>query len=398
VRDQLLTADLVVQVLGARKLMTWGDRETLRDWLLDRGIKTVVFAVNFMNLLEIEEQKEVSNRMRFVAESFRSQLPNNISNLYRVDALPALRARLKGDMSALQVTGLGMFESALQSIVAVEKEKTASRLPRVLAIATQVRDALRAKVEALATGLRAAEDKRNAKIQIQQRAEKLIKQGFEGSVSDFQGWLYLPKLLECFQSELAAALQQGQFSTWESGRFRQEIIAQQQAIVSWVNKACEFFNREGPGELMISFPGAPEVLLPPPPKTSKSSSSGAAPVAIATGLGWVLGGPVGAAVAAGATYLLNQTGEAETPAPSASYLSQVQEAYAKAAENYLTRFSTDAFSALREYEEKAGKVISFQVSEEPVEIISQRHQLQLVRNLVDNLTQELESVRASLAE
>lgn len=398
VRDQLLTADLVVQVLDARKLMTLGERENLRDWLLDRGIKTVVFAVNFMNLLESEEQKEVSNRMRFVAESFRSELPNNISNLYRVDALPALRARLKGDMSALQVTGFGMFESALQSIVAVEKEKTASRLPRAIASGTQVRDALRAKVDAIATGLRAAEDKRNAKIQIQQRAEKLIKQGFEGSVSDFQSWLYLPKLLDGYKSELAAALQQGQFSTWENGRFRQEIIAQQQAIVSWVNKACEFFNRERPPELMIPFPGAPEVLLPPPPAASKSSSSGAAPVAIATGLGWVLGGPVGAAVAAGAAYLLNQTEEQETPAPPASYLSQVQEAYAKAAENYLTRFSTDAFSALREYEEKAGKVISFNVSEEPVEILNQRHQLEFVRNLVDNLTQELESVRASLAE
>ena len=165
-----------------------------------------------------------------------------------------------------------------------------------------------------------------------------------------------------------------------------------------MNKACEFFNREHPGDLIIPFPSAPEVLLPPPPAASKSSSSDVRPVAIATGLGWVLGGPVGAAVAAGAAYLLNQTAEPETPAPSASYLSQVQEAYAKAAENYLTRFSTDAFSALREYEETAGKLISFNVSEEPVEIVSQRHQLELVRNLVDNLTQELQSVRASLAE
>ncbi len=106
VRDKLLTANLIVQVLDARKLMSLNERENLRDWLLDRGINTVVFVVNFMNLLELEDQKEVSQRMRFVAESFRFELPNNLSNLYRVDALPALRSRLKGDTSAAQTTGL----------------------------------------------------------------------------------------------------------------------------------------------------------------------------------------------------------------------------------------------------------------------------------------------------
>ncbi|WP_353737156.1 dynamin family protein [Moorena sp. SIO3B2] len=62
VRDQLLTADLVVQVLDGRQLMTLGERENLRDWLIDRGIKTVVFVVNFLNLLEPDQQKEVQTR------------------------------------------------------------------------------------------------------------------------------------------------------------------------------------------------------------------------------------------------------------------------------------------------------------------------------------------------
>jgi Dynamin family. len=51
VRDKLLTADLVVQVLDARKLMTLGERENLRDWLSDRHINTVIFVANFINLL-----------------------------------------------------------------------------------------------------------------------------------------------------------------------------------------------------------------------------------------------------------------------------------------------------------------------------------------------------------
>jgi ribosome biogenesis GTPase A len=75
VRQQLLSTDLVIQLLDARKLMTLGERENLRDWLLERGIKTVIFVANFINLLDPEDQKQVQNRLRFVAESFRSELP-----------------------------------------------------------------------------------------------------------------------------------------------------------------------------------------------------------------------------------------------------------------------------------------------------------------------------------
>ena len=116
VRERLLAADLVVHVLDVRKLMTLGEREHLRDWLENRGINTVVFVANFTNMLEPDEQREVQHRLRFVAESFRSALPAGISNLYRVDALPALRARLKGDDATLHTSGLSEFVSALQSI------------------------------------------------------------------------------------------------------------------------------------------------------------------------------------------------------------------------------------------------------------------------------------------
>jgi len=402
VRDQLLTADLVVQVLDARKLMTLGERENLRDWLLDRGIKTVVFVANFLNLLEPEDQKQVYNRLLFVAESFRSELPNNVSNLYRVDALPALRARLKGDTSAAQSTGLAMFESALQTIVAVQQEKLVIRFPRVEAIASQVKSALQAKVQAITTELEAAENKRNAKIEIKQKAQKLIQKGFSASVSDFQSWLYLPKLLNLYQSEVASALQQGTFSTWERGVFKDAIAQQQQAVVKWVHQACEFFDCSQPADLWISFPEQPQVLLPEQPKqaTRSKQSSDVAPIAITSGLGWILGGPVGAAVVGGATYLLNQLTQdtdSEQPESSASYLEQVQEAYAKAAQDYLTRFSTQAFSTLRHYEEAAEKIINSQVTEEPLKITTQHHQLQLLQTLLDNLNQELESVSTRLA-
>ncbi|MEG4582270.1 dynamin family protein [Microcoleus sp. MON1_C5] len=396
VRDKLLTADLVVQVLDARKLMTLGERENLRDWLSDRNINTVVFVANFLNLLEPDEQKQVYNRLLFVAESFRSNLPNNISNIYRVDALPALRARLKGDVAAAQTTGIATFESALQSIVAAQQEQLAVKLPRIEAIATKICQSLRAKAETVAAEIAAAQKKHQDKIEIKQKAEKLISKGFLASVSDFESWLYQPTLLQRYQSEMALSLQEGSFDAWKL-KFQREALHQQQTIAEWVNKACEFFEKEQPIALLISFPPSPQVTLPepPPPPAQKSSDSEVAPVAIATGLGWLLGGPVGAAVVGGASYILNKrTGYEKPPESSEAYLNQVTEICSEAAKNYLARFSTDTFSMLQHYKEIAGKVICFQDSKEPLQTNIQQYQIQLINNLLENIDSCLQMTKS----
>jgi hypothetical protein len=395
VRDKLLTADLVVQVLDARKLMTLGEREHLRDWLSDRQINTVVFVANFLNLLEPEDQKQVYNRLLFVAESFRSNLPNNISNIYRVDALPALRARLKGDVAAAQTTGIAMFESALQSIVASQQEQLAVKLPRIETIATKICQSLQAKSETVAAEITAAQQKQKDRIEIKQKAEKLISQGFQASVSDFEIWLYQPTLLRRYQSEMALSLQQGSFDAWKT-RFEEDVLNQRETIAEWVNKACEFFDREQPIALLISFPPSPQIALPEPPTaaTKKSIEGEVTPVAIATGLGWLLGGPMGAAVVGGASYILKKrTGYEKPPESSEAYLNQVTEICNEAAKNYLIGFSIDTFLMLQHYKEIAAKVICFQDSKEPLNMNVQQYQLQLVNNLVENLAAELDRIK-----
>ncbi|MEG3986253.1 dynamin family protein [Microcoleus sp. S28C3] len=396
VRDKLLTADLVVQVLDARKLMTLGERENLRDWLSDRNINTVLFVANFLNLLEPDDQKQVYNRLLFVAESFRSNLPNNISNIYRVDALPALRARLKGDVAAAQTTGIATFESALQSIVAAQQEQLAVKLPRIEAIATKICQSLRAKSETVTAEIAAFQQKHKHRIEIKQKAEKLISKGFHASVSEFEIWLYQPTLLQRYQSEMALSLQEGSFDAWKL-KFQREVLHQQQTIAEWVNKACEFFEKEQPIALLISFPPSPQVSLPepPPPPTQKSIEGEVTPVAIATGLGWLLGGPVGAAVVGGASYILNKRTVYEKPPESSeAYLNQVTEICSEAAKNYLARFSTDTFSMLQHYKEIAGKVICFQDSKELLKTNIQEYQIQLINNLLENIESCLQMTKS----
>ncbi|MBD2068042.1 dynamin family protein [Leptolyngbya sp. FACHB-671] len=413
VRDQLLTADLVVQVLDGRKLMTLGERENLRDWLLDRGIETVVFVVNFLNLMEPDDQQQVSRRMRFVAESFRSKLPAGISNLYRVDALPALRARLKGDMTAAQTAGLPAFETALQAIAQFHQEQPLqTRLPRLLAIAPQVQQALHQQIESITAEISAKMHSTSAtvdqKTQIKQKAQKLIKQGFSSSLSAVQDWLALPNLLNQYQFGATTALQQFEFKDWESAVLKPDWVAKKKSVVEWVYKACDFFDRPRPADLWFAFPEEPEVILPDSPQSDANAprqKGDVAPVAIATGLGWVLGGPIGAAVFGGASYLINQTNQTDANQPQPvrpsdsveDYITQINQLYGNAAKDYLSRFSSLALTALQQYEIAANAAIEMAIAPEsaPVPDLShQRHQLSLLQSRLDNLNQALNLVRS----
>lgn len=389
VKDKLLGADLIIHVLDARKLMTLEERENLRDWLENRGITRVAFVVNFLNLLTTESQKKVQNRLCFIAESFRSNLPTGISNLYCVDALPALRARLKGDTAAAQTTGLAGFESALQNLVNSQQKKQ-FKLSRVLNIADQILQVVTAKQQALTIVIKTEQDKQAKQIAIKQKAAKLIGQSFTRSVSDFQGWLYLPKLLSNYQAQCAISLQQGKFVEWQQGEFSQTVLNYQQAINQWVEKGCEFFQHDGYEPLLISFPDLPTVKMPESiPDTSKSKD------AISPELNSLLKGQVGSIILGGASYVLNKVApksesEKSTQSPPPKIASQV---YADSAKNYLTCFCDRASAILKEYEMIAVKYISFIPEPTSNQTPVTNYQLQLLNSLLTSLQSELNIIK-----
>ena len=146
VHTKLLEADAVIQLLDGRKLMTLAEREHLRDWLLDRGITTVT-------------------------------LPEGVSNLYAVDALPALRARLQGNMAAATQAGLPALESALQTLVQERlPQVTNHRLPRLLPLVAEVQQILQQQLQSLETAPPVEPPRR---VKIQQRAQDLLQTGFQ---------------------------------------------------------------------------------------------------------------------------------------------------------------------------------------------------------------------------
>jgi hypothetical protein len=409
VKQQLLTADLVIQVLDGRKLMTLQERENLRDWLLDRGIETVLLVVNFLNLLEPEDQKQVYNRLRFVAESFRANLPNGVSNLYRVDALPALRARLKGDAAAVQTTGLPILESALQTIVQTQGSQTAElRLPRIQKLGAQVQHRLEQRIAELTATIPSSassqsdsySDRQTAqqKFEIQQRAQQLIQKGFAASLSEGRDRLNLTNLITRYQYGAVDALRRFEFKTWEQLAIAADWAEQQQALTDWVIKACNFFNLVQPAPLRFSFPPEPEVIYVND-SSSRSERTSAAPVAIATGLGWVFGGPIGAAILGGASYIANEALSEELKNESTQVVSQAEQAYEIAVRNYLSQFRTMAIAAIERYELETRAMIQHNItipdrvtvsSTPSARPAAQQHELNLLNSILTELRSLIE--------
>ncbi|WP_315789865.1 dynamin family protein [Fischerella sp. JS2] len=390
VRSQLLGADLVVQLLDARKLMTLGERENLRDWLLDRNIKTVIFVVNFLNLLDEGEQKEVQNRLRFVAESFRADLLSGFSNLYRVDALPALRARLKGDVAAANTSGLVAFEIALQNIVAIlQKNHRSVRLPRIKFITSEVQHSLKAKIVTLQSEINDFENKCQEKNNLKQRAVSIIKQGFNNSFEKLHAWLSLANLREKYQADAAIALAENLFISWEINNIKKDFNELRSSLVEWLEKAYNFFQEQQPENLLISFPPQPQITIPPKPNhTNDLGDPGT--IAVGGSIGWLLGGPLGAAVVGSITYLVNKNIQQDEKITRESYHQQVAKICIDAVDVYLSSFSIQGLSALANYEKQTEQVIRFTPESEPQEVTQKRQKLQDWQNSLNQLNRELE--------
>jgi GTPase SAR1 family protein len=357
VRSQILAADLVIYVLDTRKLMTLAEREHLRDWLEQRGMKTVVFVANFMNMLEPEERQHVQQRLRFVAESFRSEIPAGISNLYQVDALPALRARLKGDDNLLHSSGLSMFVSALQMIFESQQNEVINLRQQLLPpIATQITSLLHQKIELLTQEVETLNTKQSKEIQLKEHAKKLIQAGWNQSLQDLEKWLHLPTLINNYQVTMILALQQLNFADWEQVNIMTKLQNYQVEINNWLLKLSDFFEGiPSTTPLDLTCPEPPEVELMKATNTTSSTLDQMTPTALATGLGWMFGRPIGAAVVGGASILVNKVGGSEKSAPAKA--NSDLSAYVEATEDYLCRLNLETMANIQEYRSRANSSI-----------------------------------------
>jgi GTPase SAR1 family protein len=380
VRSQILAEDLVIYVLDARTLMTLAEREHLRDWLEQRGITTIVFVTNFSNMLEPVERQELQNRLRFVAESFRSQLPSGVSNLYRVDALPALRARLKGDDSGLHASGLPMFVTALQTIFEQQQAEVPTIRQQILdPIARQVTGLLQQEIEQLTIAIDTISTKQSQEMKVKEQAKKLISSGWHHSLQELEQWLHLPTLISTCQTTLVPALRQQQFAAWEQVHIAAKLQQFQTEINDWITKMSQFFDIPSVPPISFALPEPPEVSTPAAePGVKADSLEQLTPAALATGLGWMFAGPIGAAMVGGASILVNKVGLRDNSGSVDHQAQSLLAAYIEATEDYLCRLNLETKAILKEYRAQTTGVFEVSiVGGEPIDPVQQQKLMDL---------------------
>lgn len=389
VYKQLLMVDLVIQVLDARKLFTLGEVSKLQDWLINRGIKTSIFVLNFMNLLDRQDHKEVLIRARSIAGEFRGILPDNISNLYRVDALPALRSRIKGDVSLSTESGILAFESALQQIIdSLFCQVERIRLPRLVSIAEQVKLELQNKSTSLEYEVKKLETNHALQIHQIQKNITQIKQSFESSISNFKEWCSITNLLTRYKSDAAASLQRESFRSWETGDFKRVLTSHQESVMKYIYQACNLLNHPYPKPLSISFPADPSISKPAIPSTAEPTKKS---VAIAAGVGWLLAGPIGSAVVAGITHAVNENTKKSNATAWDNYRSELASVCSQGATEYLKRFSDKALEQIRDFEKSVEGVFTPPSLSAPTHIVEMRSQLSKLLIASNALDQWLQS-------
>lgn len=181
-----------------------------------------------------------------------------------------------------------------------------------------------------------------------------------------RAWLDPAHLNQIYGPAATLALEGQRFPIWLTQTLRPQWLDHQRQVIGWVHKACEFFQAPRPPELWFAFPELPPLETPPdgPAPDQPSPEAEITPVAIATGLGWMLGGPLGAAVLGGAGYWVNQLDYFGEASPEIDPL-QRQALYRQAADYYLSQFSHAALEAVQAYEFTAQPILLAPIVESP---------------------------------
>lgn len=369
VRDQLLKVDLIIQVLNARQPFTLWEQETLRQWLDGRGIKTVVFVLNRLNELDNRKDRdEVFEEVYSNVQHFNPDLPPGIKSLYRVDALPAVRAKQNRHYWQLITSGIVEFEAALFTIIPFHKAMVEqTRLMRVIAVADQMEPVLQQQVTRLSEEMAAAAAERNKVIETGRAREKFLRSELKKKVETYRKWLSTDTVVGSFQTDAAQALESNRFSDWQSNKFQPAISSYVQGIENWVQQACCEFKTKPPNSLNTSLPNVPSISLPHRPERTTRQ--------------WV-----------GDIF----SGGANRKRLDEEYEKKKWRAYKDASYKYLSEFSRNASISLNKYEKTAESSIIFSAPLEDENVLQKQHELKTLNSLLNKI-KSIESLEVNLS-
>ncbi len=341
--------------LDARKLFTLQERNYLENWLLKRDITSIIFVVNFLNLIDADQRKKVWSRAISAVENFQTDTPAEFK-LYHVDALPALRSQLKDDPEGIRSSGLTTFITELEQIIAkLSQEKERYRLPRIKRIASEFSHALQTKRDLLRTHLLNLEKQRKENYSLLSQKIEAIKKTFERNLYVVRDKLSYDTLITNYKLDLISALKDDNFYHWKNNYFQPNIESLAELLNSQVNNAFKLSGNHCFNQLSFDFSGKPVPNLPSYPNRPNGSgiAKGAATGAVIGGVIPVFGTLLGAVVGGVAGGLVGNTiEEEEYKKDVARYYQRKNSAYEYSANKYLSSFSNSALSSVDAYAKK----------------------------------------------
>ncbi|ELS03606.1 dynamin family protein [Xenococcus sp. PCC 7305] len=362
VQNELLQVDLVIQILHAQQLFTLTEQDILNQWLIKRGMRNVIFVMNWMNKLRTrqdirnvyDEAKVITNDFKL---DFQTDLLYRLNSLYRVDALPALRAKKKNKLHAMVNTGLVRFEAALHTIYSFQKSQVFhARCPRAKIITEQVQQALQTKAQLITDEIAILEKDNRIALATVESKEKLLMQEFKTSVKNLRNWLNLSNLKTSYYFEALLSLQESKFHIWKQNCFKKDLLIYQQAIERQIGRISSELNENLPQKLDITFPRFPTVELP----DNETENFG--------------------------SKLRNIFArKAKSRKSALEYENSLLRAQEKAVNNYFTQFSQEALETLSEYEKKFQPFISLPKPPKSQEIANKRSEVELINDSLKNL-------------
>lgn len=364
VRDQLLQVDLVILLLHAQQLFTLTEQDILNQWLVNRGIKNVVFVINWMNKLKNRQNCQVVyHEAKVITDDFRldfqSDSPYKIKSLYRVDALPALKAKKNQRIFGILNSGLANFEAALYTIYTMKKSEVFNtRFPRAKIITQQLQQQLQNQAQLITKEIKILEEENDSSCLQVEQIEQSLNEEFNSRVAALRHWLTLSNLKTSYHFEAVLSLQESKFHIWKQNFFKPDLLIYKQALETLVDDIGRELHKNLSKNLDITLPRSPQVDFA---KTRAESFS--------------------------EKFINIFRKKSKKSQQSLKYNDDLWQDYEKAVDNYFAQFSKEALKTLAEYEAEIKPFIICPKPTKSPEIATKYHKLQLINDSLKNLEQ-----------
>ena len=346
VKREIFQADIVIQILNAKQLFTLEEENKLCDWVLASGIQHVLFVVNYCNLLETHQQEAILARAQLNFQNVATKL-SKLSKLYRVDALPALRAQLKGNIDELKCSGIIEFAADLRILIdSIMSNRVYHRSIRLKKFSEKVLSSLKEQLK----------EKENQRQQRDYLAkEKLSKlcSKLDNCLKGLRIEFEEAKLYKDYNTNLATILRSNGFNNWMRDILQPVVATKLLSLNNIVEEICKVVEARNVRCSPV-LPSVPLMSLPLAPSNNNQAYDASA----GAGTGAILGATIGTAILPGVgTFLGAVVGGWFGKSVKEQAEEEARQEYSRILVEYENRVKTICEEASRNYIRQLSKLL-----------------------------------------